>query len=76
MRTRLGLKSSVTAEPTGTMTMSASGLSFRMISLASLMVSPTTSGDEVFFPPARSSEELIFVALVDNLRSIDQSEIA
>uniref|UniRef100_A0A452XLY2 Uncharacterized protein n=1 Tax=Aegilops tauschii subsp. strangulata TaxID=200361 RepID=A0A452XLY2_AEGTS len=44
MRTRLGLKSRVTGAPAGRTTMSASGLSFRMISLASLMDFPTTSG--------------------------------
>ena len=39
-----------------------SGLSLMMISLASLMVSPTTSGHEVFFhPQATSYEEIIVV---------------
>uniref|UniRef100_A0A8R7JUX6 Uncharacterized protein n=1 Tax=Triticum urartu TaxID=4572 RepID=A0A8R7JUX6_TRIUA len=54
MRIRLVLKSRVIAEPAGRTSMSASGISLRMISLASSTDFPTTSGHDVFFSsPAR-----------------------
>jgi hypothetical protein len=60
MRTRLGRKSMVTGVPTGSTTMSASGLSHRITLLASSRLSPTTSGQD-FLAPSSPPVELMLV---------------